>query len=125
MTMIAVLLFLGVASAVEHKAATLTSTNPIEKVLQMLGDLQQKVINEGEEEHKLFAEFSEWCEDESKEKQFEIKTGEAQKEDLEATIAKATTDIDNADTQIEELGAGIAKNEEDLAKATRIREREH
>jgi len=125
MTMIAVLLFLGVASAVEHKAATLTSTNPIEKVLQMLGDLQQKVIKEGEEEHKLFAEFSEWCEDESKQKQFEVKNGETAKEELTATIAKASSDMDAADTTIGELSAAIAANEKDLAKATRIREAEN
>jgi len=117
------LLLLGVSFA--SASTEVAKVNPIEKILQMIGDLQQKIIKEGEEEHKLFAEFSEWCEDESKEKQFEIKTGEANKESLEATIAKSITDADAADTAIAELGAGIAKNEEDLAKATRIRDAEH
>merc|ERR1719326_2374866 len=86
---------LGLGSATEIKA------NPIEKVLEMIGDLQQKVIKEGEEEQKVYEEFSEWCEDESKEKQFEIKTGESQQEKLKATIEKASADIEDFSTKVE------------------------
>merc|ERR1719183_2758865 len=70
------------------------STNPIEKVVQMMSDLSAKIIAEGEECQKTYEEFSEWCEDRSKELGFEIKTGKANKGDLEATIAAETAVAD-------------------------------
>merc|ERR1719478_1834777 len=100
-------------------------TNPIEKVIEMLSELQQKIIGEGETAQKIYDEFAEWCEEESKNLQFEIKTGKAQKEDLEATIAKAEADIKSADEKIEELAASIATDEADLKAATEIRDKEH
>lgn len=99
--------------------------NPIEKVLELISNLQAKVVAEGEEAQKLYEEFSEYCEDEAKQKQFEIKTGEAEKEKLEATIAKANSDIEGAEAAIGDLTAGIATNEKDLADATAIRKKEN
>merc|ERR1719506_1635784 len=100
-------------------------TNPIAKVIELLSNLEAKVLKEGEEEQKLYDEYAEWCEDESKQKQFEIKTGKAEKEKLEATIAKATSDIEAADTRIGELAAQIATAEADLKSATEIRKKEN
>ena len=37
--------------------------SPIGKIVQMIGDLQAKVIKEGEEAQKVYSEFAEWCED--------------------------------------------------------------
>merc|ERR1719473_1864001 len=100
-------------------------TNPIEKVIEMLSELQQKIIGEGETAQKLYDEFAEWCEEESKNLQFEIKTGKAEKADLEATIGKAESDISTADEKIEELASSIATDEADLKAATEIRDKEH
>merc|ERR1719407_389606 len=82
--------------------------NPIEKVIEMLSELQQKIIKEGEAAQKLYDEFAEWCEEESKNLQFEIKTGKAQAEDLQATIDKCVSDIKAGEEKIEELAAKIA-----------------
>merc|ERR1719453_1934843 len=117
------LLSVGVAPAAADNAVA--KANPIEKVIELISNLQAKVVGEGEEAQKLYEEFAEWCEDEAKQKQFEIKTGEAQKEELEATIAKASSDIDAADAAIGDLSQGIATNEKDLKDATVIREKEH
>merc|ERR1719327_2452735 len=100
-------------------------TNPVEKVIEMLSDLQQKIIREGEAAQKLYDEFAEWCEEESKNLQFEIKTGKAEAEDLQATIDKCVSDIKAFDEKIEELSAQIATDEEDLKEATGIREKEN
>merc|ERR1719440_724700 len=99
--------------------------NPIEKVIEMLSELQQKIIKEGEVAQKVYDEFSEWCEEESKNLQFEIKTAKAEAEELTATIEKATSDIKALDEKIEELSAAIATDEADLKAATAIREKEH
>merc|ERR1719274_310384 len=99
--------------------------NPVEKVIEMLSELQQKIIKEGEAAQKVYDEFSEWCEEESKNLQYEIKTAKAEAEELTATIDKATSDIKALDEKIEELSAAIATDEADLKAATEIREKEH
>jgi hypothetical protein len=101
------------------------SVNPIEKIVQMMGDLQAKIIGEGEEAQKVYEEFAEWCEDSSKDLGFEIKTAKAEVADLKATIAKETARSEALDTKIGELGADIATDEADLKAATEIREKEH
>merc|ERR1719163_677156 len=100
------------------------ATNPIAKVVQMISDLEAKVIGEGEESHKIYAEFSEWCEDRSKEVGFEIKTGKAQVAELTATIDQQSALIGSLNAKIEELAANIATDEADLKAATGIRAKE-
>jgi len=79
--MVAVLLaFSFLASANADQA------NPIEKVLQMIGDLQTKIIGEGTEAQKIYDEHAEWCEDRSKNLGFEIQTGKSNEAELQATI---------------------------------------
>merc|ERR1719316_1943133 len=101
-------------STVLLASAAANEVNPIEKVVQMMSDLQAKIIGEGEECQKTYEEYSEWCEDRSKELGFEIKTGKANKGDLEATIASETANADELNTKIEELAADIATDEADL-----------
>merc|ERR1719161_709710 len=90
-----------------------------------MSDLQQKIIKEGEAAQKVYDEFAEWCEEESKNLQFEIKTGKAQAEDLQSTIDKMVSDIKAGEEKIEELAAEITQAEADLKAATEIREKEH
>merc|ERR1719313_1117716 len=98
--------------------------SPIAKVISMIGDLEAKVIKEGEASQATYEEFSEFCEERSKEMAFAVKTGKANKEELEATIAKASADMDTFTAKIEELGDKIAKADADLKAATEIRAKE-
>jgi chromosome segregation ATPase len=109
-------------SAVPVDAA---SVSPINKVLQMISDLQSKVIGEGEEAQKVYSEFSEWCEDRSMTLQNEIKTGKSEKAELEASIDKAASKISSLETKVETLSGELAKDEADLKAATDIRQKEH
>merc|ERR1719482_2503503 len=102
-----------------------SQTNPIAKVIEMMSELQQKIIKEGEAAQKIYDEFAEWCEEESKNLQFEIKTSKSTAEDLQSTIDKAVADIKAGADKIEELSAEIAQAEKDLEDATVIREAEH
>ncbi|CAK0884983.1 unnamed protein product [Prorocentrum cordatum] len=97
---------------------------PIEQVLTMITDLQAKVISEGEESHKVFAEFSEWCEDEARELGFSIKTAKGEVEGLEATIAKESASIEEFNTKIEDIAAELSLDEADLKAASEIRAKE-
>merc|ERR1719329_1574557 len=94
--------------------ALASDASPIEKIIQMIGDLETKIIGEGEASQKIYEEFSEWCEETSKNLQFEIKTGQGEVADLKATITKDTADIATAESTIEDLAGSIATDEADL-----------
>jgi len=98
--------------------------NPIEKVVQLMSDLESKIISEGKEVQKTYDEFAEWCEDRSKDLGFEIKTGKGQAADLSATIADETAKIDAGNSKIDDLSGDIASDEADLKAATNIRVKE-
>lgn len=99
-------------------------TNPVQKVLQLLGDLHGKITAEGEEAEKVYVEFAAICEDRSKDLGFEIKTGKSAAADLTASIAKSSSVIESRSTKLEELAASIATDEADLKAATEIRSKE-
>jgi chromosome segregation ATPase len=100
------------------------SANPLAKIIGILSDIEQKIIKEGEEAQKVFDEFSEWCEDRSRNVGFEIKTGKSQVAELTATIQNEESKQDSLTTEIEELGASIASNDKDLQAATTVRNAE-
>jgi len=101
------------------------AVSPIEKTIELLSGLQAKIVKEGEAEAKLYEEFTSYCNDESKETQFEIKTGKADAERASAAIADEAAKIGAAEAKIEELSTSIATAEKDLASATEIREKEN
>jgi len=98
--------------------------NPLGQVISLLDSLIVKITKEGESESKAYYEFVEWCDDASKDKDFEIKTLYSKKVSFEAVIGKATSDAAAAYTRIEELISSISSSESDLASATTIRKTE-
>lgn len=102
-----------------------SNANPVGQVLDLLQKLHDTVVADGEKEQKQYEAFAEWCEDQGKERQFQIKTGKSQVEDLSATIAKASADIDAINSRIADVSQSIAANEADLKAATKIRGSEH
>merc|ERR1719478_1289628 len=120
MSALALVLLVSCASRCAHAS----STDPIEKVLQMISDLQAKIIGEGHDAQKVYDEFAEFCEDRSRELGFEIKTGKAEVKDLEAAIAKEAATAESLASKIEELSGAIAVDEADLKAATEIRAKE-
>lgn len=102
----------------------LASANPLMKCVQLLGDLQQKVVTDGEIENKMFEKFSEWCEDETSSNQYALKTAKAKAESLAAAIEKEASKISSASATIDELAGTVTRNRKDLEAATAIREKE-
>jgi chromosome segregation ATPase len=102
-----------------------SSSSPVTKVLELLSNLQAKIIAEGTDAQKTYAEYAEWCEDRSKDLAYAIKTGKADVNDLKATIEQEAANIASLDAQIEQLSGDIATDEADLAAATEIRGKEH
>jgi len=42
-------------------AAPTQSVNPLSKVIQLLSDLEGKIIKDGEAEQKAYEEYVDWC----------------------------------------------------------------
>merc|ERR1719463_636346 len=105
-------------------AAVADNASPIEKIIEMISDLETKVIGEGTDAQKTYDEYAEWCEDRSTQVGFEIKTGKAGVAELTATIEEETSTIGALETKIEELSSSIQSDEADLKAATDIRTKE-
>merc|ERR1719486_17619 len=82
--------------------------SPIEKVISMLGDLETKILAEGTDAQKVYDEFAEFCEDRSRNVEFEIKTGKQEVKDLTAAIAKQAATQESLTAKIEELSSAIS-----------------
>jgi len=101
------------------------AVSPMEKTIQLLEGLSAKIVKEGEVEAKLYDKFTSYCNDESKETQFEITTAKSDAERASATVADETAKIGAGEAKIEELSTTIATAEKDLASATKIRVKEN
>mmetsp|Transcript_93019 Transcript_93019/g.248976 ORF Transcript_93019/g.248976 Transcript_93019/m.248976 type:complete len:674 (-) Transcript_93019:52-2073(-) len=113
------------AVSVALAVAGAASTNPINKVLQLLDSLAAKVTADGEKEQAQYEKFTQWCEENAKETQHELKNSGERQESLQSVIDKTEATISNVNSQIQELSASIAQNEADLEKATAVRKAEH
>jgi len=101
-----------------------SSSNPMGKVVQLLGELSAKITEDGETEAKAYSEYVEWCDDTSANTGFAIRTAKSEKAKLEAKIGELTSEVSAADSQIESLAAAIATTEGELKDATAIRKKE-
>merc|ERR1719160_704419 len=99
----ATIALLVVALAPSATAAALDAeTNPLGKVIELMDSLTAKITADGEAEAKAYHEYMEWCDDETKNLGFEIKTLTTKKERLEASIGELSSDIEVSSSKIEE-----------------------
>merc|ERR1719502_2400108 len=99
-------------------------SNPLGKVFELMKSLEAKIVAEGEAEEKAFKDFFEWCDETSKTINNDIKTGKKSQEKLTAKIDELASDIEVAESKIEDLAKAISTNEGELKEATAIREKE-
>jgi len=95
--------------------------SPIGKVIELLSSLEAQIQREAEESAKLNSEKEGWCKDTAVNLGFEIKTGSSEVDELKAAIGKEAATISTLSSKVEDLAATIAKNDKDLAAATKIR----
>jgi len=100
------------------------ATNPLSKTIELLDSLSAKISAQGEAEAKAYKEYVDWCDDAASNLKYEIKTGEAKKAELQATIIKATADIQAGDQKIEDLAGSISADDQELKEATGVRAKE-
>jgi len=65
-TKLTILAALSLSGAAGAKLDVGVQVNPIQKVVQLLSELEAKIMKEGEMEEKAYKEFFEWCDDAAK-----------------------------------------------------------
>jgi hypothetical protein len=113
-----------VASALLAAADGATST-PVQKVLQMMGEMVAKGQKAKADEAKIMATYDEWVDDENTRLSQNIKFAADEIDKLMAFITKADDDVSKLGQEIEELDDLIAQKESELAEATKIRQEEN
>lgn len=99
--------------------------SPVQKVIELLGDLKAKVLADLKNEEKLMDEYTSWCDEEANEKEDAITSSKRTIADLSATIADAEATSQTLTTDIEKLTGAISAGEGDLKQATEIRNGEN
>merc|ERR1719305_1939974 len=87
-------------------------------------DMQAQLQKEAEEDEETYEKVACWCETNDKEKTAAIAEAEARITDLTSTIEEHTATSARLNTEIKNLEAEIAKNQEALDKATALRQKE-
>jgi len=96
----------------------------IQKVIEMLEENRVKVIKDLDREMKDMEEYADFCDDESSEKGYAIKTAVSQIQDMTGTIEDNDANIKVAENEIEEVGTTMALKDRELAEAKQLREEE-
>merc|ERR1719207_486914 len=100
------------------------AVTPVQKVLQMMGDMKNKAIKEKANEVAVFAKFTEFCEDTEVEKGRAINEATEQVEKLSADIQKYTSNANVLAQEMAKLDESISLAKKDLTDATRVRDGE-
>jgi len=84
----------GLLLVISTSAYTLASKGtPVQKVLQMMGEMKVKAEGMKEAEGKTFRKYADWADDQQTELGFEIKAGTSEIEKLNAAIQAADLDV--------------------------------
>lgn len=105
-------------------ATCVAGQSPVQKVVTLLSDLEAKITAQGVEAQKLHESFMAECHDNTKNLQFDIKTGNSEIASLKAAIAKASGTVEAMSNKVDGLISHIAGDNQDLESATAIRTKE-
>jgi hypothetical protein len=98
---------------------------PIQKVIQLVDELQAKVIAEGDSSQVAYEEFVDWCGKQAIETKHAIEDATESRETLTATIETAEANIEELTAEIADLTGSISRQEAEYAEAKENRKTEH
>lgn len=105
--------------------ANAAEVSPVQKVLQLLDELKQKVQSDVDAERKQFEDNAAFCEDETKDKNYAIKTAKRRIEELQAAVEEADGNIQEHESTVSEVSTQVAKKERELEDAKTVRHEEN
>jgi len=98
--------------------------SPVQKVIELLDENKVKIANDLAAEEKEMAEFTEYCDKQSSDLGYALKTATSKLEDLTATIEEATAKIPAYEDSIATLGTEVASKTKQLYDASEMRKKE-
>lgn len=98
---------------------------PIQKVIQLVDELQAKVISEGDSSQVAYEEFVDWCGKQAIETKHAIEDATESRETLTATIETAAANVEELSAEIADLTGSISRQEAEYAEAQANRKAEH
>jgi len=98
---------------------------PIGKVVQLISNLQARVISAGEREAAAFQKFSRFCEKKSTETTYSIEDANEVINEENAKIDSAKSNLESLDAKINDASAKISALEKDLEQSKAERDEEH
>merc|ERR1719327_822593 len=107
-----------------HGYALQEGVTPVQKVIQLLQEMQMKGKAEKKDEAVKFSAYKQFCDDQTAAKTEAIKKANALMEQLVADIQMAESEVKQLAKQIAELDAEIAGYKGDEKAATEVRDKE-
>jgi len=97
---------------------------PVSKVIVLLKDMLKQLEKEAEQDEEIYDKLACWCETNDREKTKSIAQAEARIEALTTTIEETTALSARLSTEIKNLEKEVAEDQESLATATALREKQ-
>merc|ERR550532_3660577 len=114
---------ISVSSALSFDVVA-AKNRPVSKVITLLKDMLKQLEKEAAEDEDIYDKVACWCETNDKEKTKSIAEAEARIEGLTTKIEEHTANSARLGTEIKNLEKEVAKNQNSLAKATALREKQ-
>eukprot|EP00397_Hematodinium_sp_SG-2012_P017423 GEMP01017815.1.p1 GENE.GEMP01017815.1~~GEMP01017815.1.p1 ORF type:complete len:664 (+),score=204.81 GEMP01017815.1:243-2234(+) len=98
---------------------------PVTKVITLLKDMQKQLEKEAEDDQEIYDHMACWCKTNDREKTDAIKEAEQTIDQLTTRIEELTARSSRLNTEVENLIEEVAKNQESLDKAIKLREKQY
>jgi len=101
-----------------------TALSPVQKVINLLEEYKAKVVSDLAAEEKAMAEYADFCDSETSEKGYEIKTASKKITMLGAEIEDGNAQIASLNSDVASIGTAMAEKEKQLDEAELVRSSE-
>lgn len=101
-----------------------TQVTPVQKVLEMMGEMKVKGVKLKNEEAATFKKYADWAKDQQTELGFEIKTGTSEIEKLTASVKSSDLDVEKLGKQMSGLNKEINRMKKTMKEASEQRQKE-
>mmetsp|Transcript_10442 Transcript_10442/g.23643 ORF Transcript_10442/g.23643 Transcript_10442/m.23643 type:complete len:700 (+) Transcript_10442:78-2177(+) len=105
-------------------AGSKSNTNPVQRVVKLLNEMQATLKKEMDEDEALFCKLKKWCNGNTYEKTEAIEASQSKIAELESSIEELTGKSASLKEKIKELETEVTSDKKALAEATAIREKE-
>eukprot|EP00931_Biecheleriopsis_adriatica_P026417 TRINITY_DN16079_c0_g2_i1.p1 TRINITY_DN16079_c0_g2~~TRINITY_DN16079_c0_g2_i1.p1 ORF type:complete len:661 (-),score=217.31 TRINITY_DN16079_c0_g2_i1:79-2061(-) len=118
------LLLAASASALLIFDESAAKQRPVTKVLDLLQGIKEQVDKEAEEEAEIMEKSKCWCKENAEKKSASLVSGEKQSKQMESGIQELAATGARLEVQIKNSGNDLTKQEESLARAQAMREKQ-